>query len=202
MQLPVAPDVDIEEIAYRVPENCFYLRFARFTNMLWVLRMLESHGEELQRLATTRGFRVDAGEKIKSQLAIAELPFADLIGDRLIDDVALIGRDLFLADGAAVGVVLRVKNPLFTSGLKGVRRKAVEAFEKAGARETTVAIEGQNVSLIATPDNQLRSFHVVDGNWQLLTNSSSMAASFLRTCLLYTSPSPRDATLSRMPSSA
>ena len=27
-------------------------------------------------------------------------------------------------------------------------------------------------------------------------------ASFLKTCLLYTSPSPRDATLSRMPSSA
>ena len=34
------------------------------------------------------------------------------------------------------------------------------------------------------------------------SNSPSFSTSDLETCLLYTSPSPRDATLSRMPSSA
>ena len=36
----------------------------------------------------------------------------------------------------------------------------------------------------------------------LLTNEREVSKSCLQTCLLYTSPSPRDATLSRMPSSA
>jgi len=92
----MSDDVKIEDIAYRAPGDCFYLRFAKFTNMLWSLRLLESNGEELQRLITTRGFRVDASKKLKTQLAIQDLPFADLIGDSLIDDVALVGRDLFL----------------------------------------------------------------------------------------------------------
>ena len=45
------------------------------------------------------------------------------------------------------------------------------------------------------------------GNWQWVAGSGTDAAPYFRvfnpwTCLLYTSPSPRDATLSRMPSSA
>ena len=36
----------------------------------------------------------------------------------------------------------------------------------------------------------------------VLTNVLSITTAILATCLLYTSPSPRDATLSRMPSSA
>lgn len=181
IQLPSNDDVKMEDIAYRVPDNCIYLRFAKFTNMLWVLRLLESNGEELQRLITTRGFRGNASAKVQRQLAIQELPFADLIGDRLIDDVALVCRDIFLTDGPALGVVLKVKSSIFTSGLRGVRKQAVESMKDFGATEKTVEIEGRKVSFISTPDNRLRSFHVVDGKWQMLTNSRAIAASFLRT---------------------
>ncbi len=181
VQVPPMEHVGIEEIAYRVPDDCVYLRFAKFTNMLWSLGLLESHGEELQRLITTRGFRVDAGKKIQSQLAIQELPFANLIGDRLVDDVALIGRDIFLTDGAAIGIVLRVKSSFFTSGIKRLRQQTVKRLEPSGATEQLLTIAGREVSLISTPDNRLRSFHVVDGDWQLLTNSRAIAESFLKT---------------------
>ncbi len=174
------PEVEIEEIAAKVPENCFYVRFGKYSNLLWATRLLEDQGEELQRLVTLRGFRSRANTKIQSQLAIQELPFADLIGDRLIDDVAFIGRDLFLGDGPAVGVILKSKGQLLDSGLAAVRRDAVANLKAQGATQETVRIEGRDVSLISTPDNRLRSFHVIDGPWNLITNSESIAASFLR----------------------
>ena len=42
---------------------------------------------------------------------------------------------------------------------------------------------------------------VIGAHWEA-TNGTQAGAAYLWTCLLYTSPSPRDATLSRMPSSA
>ena len=45
-------------------------------------------------------------------------------------------------------------------------------------------------------------FSVPDGQKTLLTKGMSGIISQSLGCLLYTSPSPRDATLSRMPSSA
>ena len=47
------------------------------------------------------------------------------------------------------------------------------------------------------------SFEVVKGEMLVVMGlSGSGKSTLLRCCLLYTSPSPRDATLSRMPSSA
>ena len=46
---------------------------------------------------------------------------------------------------------------------------------------------------------------VSEGSWKdygLNISSKQVSFSVFRNCLLYTSPSPRDATLSRMPSSA
>ena len=54
-----------------------------------------------------------------------------------------------------------------------------------------------------------RDWYVIDATNKVLGRLSTEIADMLRgkkkpcyTCLLYTSPSPRDATLSRMPSSA
>ena len=59
------------------------------------------------------------------------------------------------------------------------------------------------------PDYRMRSKEVLDRNGVLvlpnfLTENAiaSVAREGVENCLLYTSPSPRDATLSRMPSSA
>ncbi len=171
----------IEEIALRVPRNCFYVRFGKYSNLLWATRLLQSQGEELQRLVTTRGYRSNVGEIIQRQLAIDEMPFADLIGDQLITDVALIGRDTYLVDGAAMGVILRSENKVLPSGLANVRKNALRTFAAAGSQERTIEIEGREVSFIATPDNRLRSFYVAEGEWHLIANSRAIVADFLRT---------------------
>ena len=60
------PNVEIEEIAAKVPENCFYVRFGKYSNLLWATRLLEDQGEELQRLVTLRGFRSRRISKFKA----------------------------------------------------------------------------------------------------------------------------------------
>ena len=61
---------------------------------------------------------------------------------------------------------------------------------------TTFDVE---VKPINDPPVAVDDFHAVLGNTTLNIN---VAGGVLNNCLLYTSPSPRDATLSRMPSSA
>ncbi len=109
------------------------------------------------------------------------MPFADLIGDQLITDVALIGRDTYVVDGAAMGVILHSDNSVLASGLVNVRKNALRAFATDGSEERTIEIAGRRVSLIATPDNRLRSFHVCEGPWHLISNSQAIVADFLRT---------------------
>ena len=173
-------EVAIEDIAHRVPEECFYVRFGKYSNMLWATRVLESQGEELQRLVTLRGFQGHANQKLERQLAISELPFADLIGDQLIKDVALIGRDFFVTDGAAFGIILHSDSSAFATGLEKVRKDALRRWKKHGAASQQVTIAGREVSFISTPDNQLRSFHAVDGEWHLISNSEQIMDRCLR----------------------
>ena len=53
-------------------------------------------------------------------------------------------------------------------------------------------------AIVADLDPRRHDFHVAIENWQHDFNIGTI----VRTCLLYTSPSPRDGLLSRMPSSA
>ena len=68
---------------------------------------------------------------------------------------------------------------------------------------TTMVVEGQHVQAAASPsgDNYAAITATRDDGETVLTGSMSVGP-HPTTCLLYTSPSPRDATLSRMPSSA
>ena len=178
--MPDCGPVDTEPMAAQVPPDCFYVRFGKYSNLLWATRLLERQGEELQRLITARGYRGRFGEKVQSQLAIAELPFADLIGDQVIHDVALVGRDTYVADGAALGVILRAGNPILESGLATARRDAVAERADEGATKEALVIEGHPVSLISTPDRSLFSYHARRGPWHLLSNSHALVQDFLR----------------------
>ena len=68
------------------------------------------------------------------------------------------------------------------------------AYENNEVPVGAVVVQNRNAEILAAFSNQMRS-----------TGSSLAHAEMLalqKSCLLYTSPSPRDATLSRMPSSA
>ena len=85
-----------------------------------------------------------------------------------------------MADSAAMESKMEIKRASTTAGKRALLARAPKKVEKAG--KTTLCLHGQNSSEVL----------------------KRLLADLARTkgCLLYTSPSPRDATLSRMPSSA
>jgi len=177
---PVAGDeVEIEPLAMRVPEECFYIRFGSFQNYLWVENLQREYGGDLERMIALRGFDDRGGERMQQQLAL-ESPLADLLGPAVIADVALIGRDLFLREGAAVGMLFQARNTrLLARDLTGQRNTALNAAKDRGATLQTVQIGSRDVTLLATPDNRLRSYYVADGDYHLVTTSQAIVERFL-----------------------
>ena len=73
---------------------------------------------------------------------------------------------------------------------------ALETIDRIGPCKAVIKVkEIENV-------RSAKRDHVIDRAKQLLLNIVNSASGESKNCLLYTSPSPRDATLSRMPSSA
>jgi hypothetical protein len=171
-------EVDIEPIARQVPSDCFYIRFGRYSNLLWFQHLMDEHAADLGRLVTLRGVNADYGNKLQSQLVIDKLPFADLIGDKVIADVALIGRDMFFREGAAVGLILQENAPIVGQGIRKRRRETAEKDEQATLQDVKVA--NVEVSLLSTPDHRIRSFYVARDGFHFVTNCRWMMDRFLR----------------------
>lgn len=172
-------DVAIEPLALRTPQECFYLRFGQFNNLLWFDNLTEAYGGDMMRMMTLRGFDAAQSQRMRRQLVLPDSIVAELLGQAVIADLALIGRDLFLGDGASVGVLLQTRADVLQNELNKVRRAAAESAP--GGSVETVRIAGRDVSFVSTPDNRIRSFYAVDGNFHLITTSRAMVERFFET---------------------
>ena len=85
-----------------------------------------------------------------------------------------------------------VRNPLLEAEAPVVKDEKPSALQKMAALQKKKADLKKSSEESKTTENPIRNVRVVQAK----------PASPLKSCLLYTSPSPRDATLSRMPSSA
>lgn len=178
--LDIADDVDIEPIALRVPEECFYVRFGNFENYLWLDRLQRDYGGDISRMVTLRGYDAGLSQRFPQQLALRTSAMAEMLGPTIIADVALIGRDLFLQDGPALGVLFRARNTaLLGADLARQRSTVLREERDAGATESKIQIGQQEVSLLSTPDNRIRSFYASHGDYHLVTTSRAIAERFL-----------------------
>ena len=92
---------------------------------------------------------------------------------------------------------------LVMNGFEGLRYKPATRVENACATGSAAVYQGRD--FIAAGRGKVVLVVGVEKMTNVPTpelNRVLLACSYLRDCLLYTSPSPRDATLSRMPSSA
>ena len=174
-------DVEVEPIAKRVPAQCFYLRFGSFKNYLWLRQLLDDFGGDLSRMVTARGHDPQLNQRLQDQLGLKESALAKIVGGQVIADVAMIGRDTYLREGAAFGILFQAKNKLLEPDLMKQRRDAVKREAENGASMSTIEIAGRTVSVASTPDNRLRSFYVIDGNYHLVTTSRAVVEAFLAT---------------------
>lgn len=171
-------DVAIEPIAMHVPAECLYIRFGTFDNFLWYQRLGDEYGGELNRMIRLRGHDAGMNRKIERQLQLKTTKAAELFGSRVVADVAMIGRDMFMREGAAIGMLFQSKNGLFETQTRGDRRAALNKLKDQGATLKELEIAGQKVTLLSTPDNQVRSFYAVDGSFHLVTSSRAMVERF------------------------
>jgi len=177
---PVEGTPIIEPMAMRIPIECFYIRCGSFANFRWLRNTIDTWGGSIRNLVSVRGVDHGMAPRIERQLALKESILSKMMGGAIISDVAIMGTDTFLREGAAVGIVFQARNnTLLKAQLTRLRDTA--ATDDANATLKTVAIGGQTVSLLSTPDNAVRSFYVISGDYHLITTSRTLAARFLET---------------------
>jgi hypothetical protein len=172
----------VEPLALHVPIECFYVRFGSFANFLWLRHRLEEWGGEVRDVVSERGFDYGLNKRMERQLGIKESKAAELLGGAVIADVALIGTDTFLREGAAIGVMFEAKNSLALMA-DFTQQRAAMVKENPGATLESIRIAGRAVTLVSTPDHSIRSFYASDGNFHLITTSRTIAEWFLETGL-------------------
>ncbi|MEX0866376.1 MAG: hypothetical protein WD030_03390, partial [Pirellulales bacterium] len=172
-------DVQIEPLAHHVPEECFYIRTGDYANYVWMQTTLEEFGGDLAKMISHRSLDLNTNGKSQDQLGLKETALSRMLGGTLITDVAVIGTDMFFREGPAMGILFEARNNfLLANNLNGQRQEAKARYEDAV--EETIEIGGKKVSFIHTPDNRLRSFYIVDGNYHLVTTSRYIAERFLQ----------------------
>lgn len=175
---PLEADIPVENLALHVPHECFYVRFGKFSNYLWLNKLLEEYGGDIGSMVTLRGYVPPLNKRIQGQLALEQNKLAEVFGDNVIADIAIIGRDTYVGEGAAIGILFEAKNGLLENDFQQQRKRALEREKANGATVEIVQIAGHDVSFLSTPDNRLRSFHAADGNYHLVTSSREMVRRF------------------------
>ncbi len=172
-QLP-AP---VEPLAAHVPEECFYMRFGNFTNYLWFRDFMRHWQGDLGNMLVVESVDRNISERFQQQIAVGESKLARVMGPTVVKDVAFIGYDAYLRDGAAMGILFQANNTmLLRNNLNGQRQDAKS--KHPNAVEETVKIAGHDVSYIHTPDGRLRSYYALDGDFHLVTNCRTLVERF------------------------
>jgi hypothetical protein len=176
---PIDAKTKIEPIADHVPPELFYVRFGSFPNYLWFSDRLDEWAGEVRSLVSERSVDYGLRNRQEIQLCLEKSALAEVLGPAVISDVALIGADMFQRDGAAMGILFEARNStLLANDINADRAAALKANPTAVEQPVTVA--GQKASFIHTPDNRLRSFYVVVGNYHLVTTSRHIAERFVQ----------------------
>ena len=169
--------VPVEPLATRVPPECFYIRYGAFENYLWFRDLTEEYGGDITQMLTLRGIENSAFLRMESQLNAKTTELTRMLGPTVIEDQALIGQDLFVADGASIGVLFKAKNAfLLGTSLNGDRASRAAGDDAVTLRD--VDIDGRQVSLLSSADNRVRSFLASDGDYFLVTNSRTIVRRF------------------------
>ena len=171
---------EIEPIAMHVPIECFYVRFGNFPNFLWMRHRMEDWGGEVRDLIAERGLDYNLNNRMQHQLGMRESAMAELLGDKVIADVAMIGTDTFLREGAAIGILFHAKSNFALANDLQQQRLAAAKEDKT-AKEEKLEIAGHAVSFVSNPDNSIRSFYVADGDFHFVTTSRKLVEWFLAT---------------------
>lgn len=180
-QLVGDAEIAVEPLATAVPAECFYLRFGNWQNQLWLKKLTAEYGGDLSRLIQLRGYKSPGSDRMLDQLALEPSKWDDLFGGKVIEDIAVIGTDTYVADGASIGILFESKNGLFQQNLNKRRAQFADEHSKEGVILQEMQYNSHPVTLLQSPNNQVRSFFVSRDQFHLVTTSETLARRFLQT---------------------
>lgn len=173
----VAQAAEIEAIAGHVPEECFYLRCGTVADYFWLRNLMMSWGGSYDHLISMQAQDYQTRPRLERQLALpSDQQFRQEL-EAHISDMALVGTDIFFHEGAAIGVLLEASDSQNLEAL--IRRQREGALRQSPqAVDREVEFGQRRASLLSTPDNVVRSFYAIDGNYHLVTTSSYLVQRF------------------------
>lgn len=172
------PEPAVEPLANRVPPECFYIRYGKFENYLWFQDLTEEFGGDISRMITLSGLSNDGAARLQEQLGIQMTAMGRLMGPSVIADQALIGRDLFMQDGAAMGVVFHPTSVfVLRTSLTSDRQKLATSSDMISLKN--IELDHGKGTLLRSTDNTIRSYMVEHDGFICITNSESIADRFL-----------------------
>lgn len=167
----------IEPLASHVPHECFYLRFGNFTNYLWYRDFMRHWQGDLGNMLVNQSVDHNNSERFQQQIAVGETKIARVMGPTVVNDVAIIGLDPYMSDGAAMGILFYANNSSLLNRNLSDQRQDAKGKHK-DAVEETVRIANHDVSFIHTPDGRLRSYYAIDGDYHLVASSRQLIERF------------------------
>jgi uncharacterized protein (TIGR03067 family) len=184
MTLPPVPTTggsygaEIEPIALHVPQECFYLRCRSLAEYLWLRTLVVNWGGSFNDLISTDAVDHQIRPRVERQLAFSLDTEVREELDDVISDMALIGTDVLFRDGAALGVVFQARDGV---ALERLIRRQREKTERECPEATGHKKHFRHgiASFLVSPDNRVRSFYAIDGDYHLVTNSAFIAERFL-----------------------
>jgi hypothetical protein len=145
---------DISPLARLVPEDFYFAEFHSFTKLLDALDLSALGVAHLFDQASRDARSQLAGERLKKQLAVETSRWSRLVGDEVINELAVTGSDLFYGEGSDVTLLFRLKQPeVFKGALEGMLNRAEKA--RSDARRSEGTFQGVPFIHLATPDRDI-----------------------------------------------
>ncbi len=176
---PVPADIPVEQLASHVPPECFYLRFGSFSNYLWFQDLSARNGGDLAQIVLVRGFNYETSRRMERMLNTRMSAVAKMFGDQVISDMAIIGRDLYMKEGACLGVLFLLQESRHANVVDGKRTQASDWGDSWGHATKRRYCQSESFAT-QHPDNSVRSFLVSHGDYVFLTSSRHLAERFLQ----------------------
>ncbi len=148
---------EVGALARMVPEDFYLVEFRSATKMLEILDSGDLWSTHLFNQASREARTQQIGERLRKQLAIETNRLLRPLYDSVVDEVALTGSDLFLAEGSDVTVIFRTRQPeVFKARMDGFLANAARAHPQA--RRTEGEYLGVPYVQVSTPERDVNVF--------------------------------------------
>lgn len=153
-----------------VPADFYYLHFSDINKEIEFSDLLDQWGTSLLNVMQVASHNAEIKEKYLKQLCLQTSILTRLFGDKVIEDLAIVGNDPFLHEGTDLSVIIRVK------AKETFENQVQQYLDDAKAKwddlvETDINYNQIDIRAAVTPDQEIASYNCYLGDYKVYSNS-------------------------------